>query len=126
MSTGKFTVTMLATLIALTSVTTVYAYPDDHRDYRHEGPSRDYRDHPPHPKAHPKPPHPAAQQHYKRGGHLPKQYYQDRRYYVNDWRGHGLRQPPRGHRWVEVDGRYILVAVATGVITSILLHNHHH
>jgi Ni/Co efflux regulator RcnB len=55
-----------------------------------------------------------------RGDRLPDQY-RDRNYVVDDWHGHGLRQPPRGYHWVGVDGDYVLAAVATGVIASILL-----
>jgi Ni/Co efflux regulator RcnB len=37
---------------------------------------------------------------------------------------HHLSAPPPGHRWVRhPDGRYILVAVATGIIADILLHH---
>ncbi|MBT2793614.1 RcnB family protein [Paraburkholderia strydomiana] len=55
-----------------------------------------------------------------RGDRLPGEY-RDRNYVGDDWRGHGLRQPPRGYHWVGVDGDYVLAAVATGVIASILL-----
>jgi len=40
---------------------------------------------------------------------------------VNDWRERGLREPPRGEHWAYVDGNYVLIAVATGIITSIIL-----
>lgn len=46
-----------------------------------------------------------------------------RRYVVNDWSRRGLRAPPRGYRWVRENnnsGDYLLVAVATGLIASIL------
>jgi len=49
--------------------------------------------------------------------------YRDRAYYVNDWDHHHLRRPPRGHVWVQVGGDYVLMAVATGIIASIIL-NH--
>lgn len=55
-----------------------------------------------------------------RGDRLPNEY-RDRNYIVDDWRGHGLHQPPRGYHWVGVDGDYVLAAVATGVIANILL-----
>ncbi|CAN7773526.1 RcnB family protein [Caballeronia sp. LjRoot31] len=55
-----------------------------------------------------------------RGDRLPNEY-RDRNYVVDDWRGHGLHQPPRGYHWVGVDGDYVLAAVATGVIANILL-----
>lgn len=46
-----------------------------------------------------------------------------RRYVVNDWNRQGLRQPPRGYQWVRErnnSGDYLLVATATGLISSIL------
>ena len=55
-----------------------------------------------------------------RGGRLPP-YYRDRVYVVDDWRGHHLRQPPRGYHWVQTGTDYVLVAIATGIIASILL-----
>ena len=38
-----------------------------------------------------------------------------------DWHAHHLRQPPRGYEWREVDGNYVLAAVATGVIASVII-----
>jgi Ni/Co efflux regulator RcnB len=57
---------------------------------------------------------------YYRGDRLP---YNDRgrQYVVDDWRGHGLRSPPRGYHWVQSGGDYVLVAIATGVILELLL-----
>jgi Ni/Co efflux regulator RcnB len=40
-----------------------------------------------------------------------------------DWRFYHLHAPGRGYRWCEIDGRFVLVAVATGVIIEILEHN---
>jgi len=37
-----------------------------------------------------------------------------------DWHRHHLRRPPRGYEWREVDGNYVLAAVATGLIASII------
>ena len=57
---------------------------------------------------------------YKRGGHMPSQY-RGSRYVVTDWRARHLRQPPRGYRWVRSDnGDFLLVAITTGVIASII------
>lgn len=50
--------------------------------------------------------------------------YVERRVYVDDYRDYDLAPPPRGHRWVRSpDGRYVLIAVATGIIADILLHH---
>ena len=50
--------------------------------------------------------------------------YVEERIYVDDYRDYDLAPPPRGHRWVRSpDGKYVLIAVATGVIADILLHH---
>lgn len=57
---------------------------------------------------------------YRRGDRAPVVYLQPR-YYVNDWREYRLAPPPRGYRWVRpVDGHFLLVAIATGVIADAL------
>lgn len=106
---------------------------NDHNDRDHRGP----------PQAHGNPPHRAApppaarfrpgpdrhvgdgrgagpEHSFYRGGRLPPQY-RSRQYVVDDWRGHHLNAPPRGYHWVQTGGDYVLVAIATGVIASILL-----
>jgi Ni/Co efflux regulator RcnB len=55
-----------------------------------------------------------------RGGRLPPQY-NSRHYVVDDWRGHHLSAPPRGYHWVQAGGDYVLAAIATGIIASILI-----
>lgn len=64
-----------------------------------------------------------SQQHHQfhQGRPLP-QKYRGEGYQVNDWHERGLKAPPAGHRWQNVDGNYVLIAVATGVITSIITH----
>jgi Ni/Co efflux regulator RcnB len=57
-----------------------------------------------------------------RGGRLPAQY-RHRHYVVNDWRGHRLSAPPRGHHWVQTGSDYVLVAIATGIILQLSLVN---
>ena len=58
-----------------------------------------------------------------KGERLPAEY-RDRSYVVDNWREHGLKAPPRGYQWVGVNGDYVLAAVATGVIASVLLSGH--
>jgi Ni/Co efflux regulator RcnB len=55
-----------------------------------------------------------------RGSRLPAEY-NSRNYVVDDWRGHHLSAPPRGYHWVQSGGDYLLVAITTGIIASILL-----
>lgn len=63
-----------------------------------------------------------AWQQWRRGDRLPS--YARTQYREVDWRRERLRQPPRGYHYVRDDrGEVLLVAVATGVILSILL-NH--
>jgi Ni/Co efflux regulator RcnB len=38
-----------------------------------------------------------------------------------DWHSHHLRQPPRGYEWREVDGNYVMAAVATGIIATVIM-----
>lgn len=57
-----------------------------------------------------------------RGERLSRNYYTDRTYYV-DYRTHHLRQPPRGYRWVRVDNDYMLIALTSGLIASIIASN---
>ena len=59
---------------------------------------------------------------YYRGDRLPAQY-RSHQYVVDDWRGYNLSAPPRGYHWVQSNGDYILVAIATGVILQLLLNN---
>ncbi len=41
-----------------------------------------------------------------------------------DYRHYHLRKPPHGYEWRNVDGKYVLAAVATGVIADIVLNGH--
>jgi Ni/Co efflux regulator RcnB len=59
---------------------------------------------------------------YRIGQRLPSRYH-ERTYVVDDWRGHHLRQPPRGYHWVQSGSDYLLVAVATGLIASAIVNS---
>jgi Ni/Co efflux regulator RcnB len=56
---------------------------------------------------------------FHRGGYISREY-RNRAYEV-DYREHRLSRPPQGHRWVQVGADYVLIAIATGVIASIIL-----
>jgi Ni/Co efflux regulator RcnB len=64
------------------------------------------------------------QQHHdwKRGGHIEHNDW-NRGQHV-DYRSHHLRAPPRGYEWRQVDGNFVLAAVATGLIASIIAAQH--
>jgi hypothetical protein len=63
---------------------------------------------------------PVPHRDWHRGDRLPPDY-RGPNYVVDDWRGYGLLPPPPGYQWVSVNGDYVLAAIATGVISSILL-----
>lgn len=56
---------------------------------------------------------------WSRGRALPPEY-RDRGHYVDDYRSHRLRQPPRGYRWVRTDNNYVLIAITSGIIADIV------
>ena len=59
---------------------------------------------------------------YYRGGYLPREYYGNRSYYVSNWNAYpGLYAPPYGYQWMNVDGQFLLVALATGLIANALV-----
>lgn len=61
--------------------------------------------------------------HWARGERMPGAYYRDQDRYV-DYRAYHLRAPPRGYRWVRTDDdNYAMVAIATGLIASIIASN---
>lgn len=55
-----------------------------------------------------------------RRGVVVEPVYRGDRYWVTDWHARHLYAPPRDHRWLYVNGDYILVAIASGVIVNIL------
>ncbi len=89
---------------------------------RHDGPRPQVN----HNRAHHAPARPTYREatmsrghHWRRGQRLAV----NQRYVVNDWSKRGLRTPPRGYRWVRENnnsGDYLLIAVASGLIASIL------
>ena len=57
-----------------------------------------------------------------RGNRLPSNYHH-KQYVVDNYRSHRLSAPPRGYHWVQVGNDYVLAAIATGIIASVLLGN---
>lgn len=57
---------------------------------------------------------------FHKGQRLPREW-RNRQYVVDNWRAHGLTPPPRGHQWVQVGADFVLIAVGTGIITSLIL-----
>ena len=56
---------------------------------------------------------------WKKGAHISKADWNRGR--PIDYRQYHLNPPPRGYEWREVDGNYVLAAVATGVIASAIV-----
>lgn len=54
-----------------------------------------------------------------RGDRLPAAYRS--RAYTVDYRAYGLRAPPRGYQYVRVNNDVVMTAVATGLITSVIV-----
>jgi Ni/Co efflux regulator RcnB len=61
----------------------------------------------------------AERRHWQTGQYLPPEY-RARRYYVEDWRSRQLPPPAYGYQWQEVDGNYLLIELASGLIQQIL------
>lgn len=59
---------------------------------------------------------------FRRGGYLPREF-RNRQYQVVDYYTYRLSAPPRDHQWVQVGADYVLIAIATGLIASIVLSN---
>lgn len=66
-------------------------------------------------------PPPGQVKHWKAGDRLAQDH---RGVYVSNYARYGLKPPPPGHQWRQVDGDYVLVAVATGIIASVILASH--
>ncbi len=58
---------------------------------------------------------------WRRGGYVPSAY---RGYYVQDPYYYGLRPAPRGYRWVYLNGNFVLMALATGLIADVILNGY--
>jgi Ni/Co efflux regulator RcnB len=106
-------------LLASTGAAFAQPYaPDQHHDRGHD------QGHHPAPRYHGMYDQGRHEGWYKKGGHLPSTY-RGSHYVVTDWRHSHLRQPPRGYHWVRSDnGDFLLVAITTGVIASIIAASH--
>jgi Ni/Co efflux regulator RcnB/surface antigen len=61
-----------------------------------------------------------ASRRWSHGDRLPTEYRQ-KQYYVSDWQQYGLRQPPRGYRWVRSDHNdFYLVVITSGLIGQVI------
>lgn len=81
----------------------------DRRAYYHHHEYRGYRGHAGHYAVHG----------WHRGDRLPPPYWAPR-YVVRDYDYYGLPRPRPGHCWIRLDDSFVLMAVTTGVILSIV------
>lgn len=54
-------------------------------------------------------------------GHPAPERYRGSDYRIDDWGHRGLDAPPRGAHWAYIDGNYVLMAAATGIVTAIII-----
>jgi Ni/Co efflux regulator RcnB len=83
------------------------AFADEH----HDDHDRDRHEHHDHPYV--------RHQEWRKGYHLRNEDWS--RGERIDYRTYHLRHPKHGYEWREVDGNYVLAAVATGVIASVVI-----
>lgn len=102
---------LIASLLSVSMLLggTAFAQPSPHRD--HDRGRQNERGEPNRPNDR-RPP--------RRGERLEQGRRGDR---VANYKHHGLKKPPKGHEWRRVDDNYVLIAVATGVISSVILAN---
>lgn len=127
--------TVLATALGLSLLVSASAFaaPGNAPRPPHASPARAHPAPPPPPRVMPVPPPVRAAHGYRPAPpvvHAPPRIHQYRKgerlspayrgLRVSDWRARGLRGPARGQEWRQIDGRYLLVATATGVILDIL------
>jgi Ni/Co efflux regulator RcnB len=101
--------TLLRTAVVSTLALTIAAVPviaQDHHDDQHRHDQRDNH-------------HYVHHNDWRKGGRIDHGDW-DRGEQV-DWHSRHLRRPPRGYEWREVDGNYVLAAVATGIIASVII-----
>lgn len=62
---------------------------------------------------------------WKKGYHMRHEDWERARH-VDDWRAYHLSAPPRGYEWRYEDGYYVLAAIDTGIIASVVAANAAH
>lgn len=64
---------------------------------------------------------PGGHQNWRRGGRIDSGDWRRGRV-VSNYSQYHLRRPPRGYQWRDVDGNYVLAAVAGGLIADLIAH----
>ena len=128
--------TTLALIFAAFTASTLFSsasYADPPGHHGHPGGPAHHNNghfHPPRgPQHHGNPHHYKSYDHFAwkghdfRRGHPLPPHFRARDYRIDDWHHRGLHRPPRGSYWSYIDGHYVLIAAATGVVTSIILNS---
>lgn len=108
---------LLAT-IAFSMIATPAAFAQPYKPYPQKEYQRDHREGRGYDKS--RKHHDARKKHrWSKGQRFDRDY---RRYRVDerDYRRYRLHTPPRGYYWVRADDDFILVAAATGIISSVI------
>jgi Ni/Co efflux regulator RcnB len=125
------TLSILTKALALTALVASSAamaqYGPDHRDDHRD--DHGYRDHRPDMRRGPGPvlergrgPEFRGDYHrrWARGDRLPPEF-RNRQYVIDDYRPYNLAPPPRGYQWISVNSDFVLAAIATGVVASVVV-----
>lgn len=86
--------------------------PHDQGQRQGQGQGQQFQQHPPPPPQAYGPPH---------GGWHEGEHYNGQRVVVQDWGHHHLHEPPPGYEWVQSGNQFVMIAVTTGVIASIII-----
>ena len=105
--------TVLAALAVLTTVVAPAAYAQPDRDQRDQHDQRDHHEDRGDYRRHDE---------WRKGYHMRNEDWGRGR--PVDWRASHLHRPPHGYEWREVDGNYVMAAVATGIIASVIANSH--
>jgi len=54
-----------------------------------------------------------------KGQRVPAEY-RNHNFMLDDWRGHGLNAPTRGHQWLGINADYVLVSTGNWTISNIV------
>lgn len=71
-----------------------------------------------HPPGQPHGPPPPGWHQWHQGDH-----YHGNRYVVHNYSYYRLRPPPPGYQWVQNGGQFVMIAVATGLVTEIIVNS---
>jgi Ni/Co efflux regulator RcnB len=107
---GKFAaLSTLSAVFATGAFSGALVAQDEHRDDQHAVADADHHDANPY----------VRHDEWKKGYHMKDEDW--RRGQVVDYNTYHLKRPPNGYEWREVDGNYVLAAVATGIIASVVV-----